>query len=130
MPDTYRNQRAEAASADVRSAETLVGCCDRARAEVYADTPARGPTALQDIRGLVGSITERAGLLRSRIGGVADRTFGEVPALNEKQATDGGPSYGGPSYGGDMAELYYAVQQLSSVVDDANRLFNRMENVA
>lgn len=124
MPDPYRTQRAEAASADVRSAETLVGR-DRARAEVYADAPARGPTALQDIRGLVGNITERAGLLRSRIGGVADRTFGEVPALNEKQTIDGGPSYGG-----DMAELYYAVQQLSSIVDDANRLFNRMENVA
>lgn len=126
MTDHYSDQRAAAASADVRRAEasTLVGR-DRARAEVYADAPARGPTALQDIRGMVGSITERAGLLRSRIGGVADRTFGEVPALSEKQTIDGGPSYGG-----DMAELYCAVQQLSSIVDDANRLFNRMENVA
>lgn len=125
MTDHYSDQRAAAASADVRRAETLVGR-DRARSEAYENAPTRGPTALQDIRGLVGSTTERAGLLRSRIGGVADRTFGEVPSPdNSKQTIEGGPSYGG-----DMAELYYAVQQLSSIVDDANRLFNRLENVA
>lgn len=124
MTDHYRDQRAEAASADVRMAEkTLVGR-DAAR---FADQPARGPAALHDIREIVTSTIDRAVLLRNRIGDLATRTFGEVQPATE---TGGKGLAEGPPYGGDMAELFYVVQQLSSVVDDANRQFNRLENIA
>lgn len=123
MTDHYRDQRAEATSADVRMAEkTLVGR-DAARS---ADQ-LRSPAALHDIRGIVTSTIDRAVLLRNRIGDLATRTFGEVPPATE---TGGKGLAEGPPYGGDMAELFYVVQQLSSVVDDANRQFNRLENIA
>lgn len=121
MNDHYSAQRAEAASADVRRAEEKVAYAHVGRDAALAQRP---PGTVMEIRAIVGNIVDRAEVLRERIADTATRTFGEVPTALDKAAIEG------PPYGGDMAELFYMVQRLGIIVDDANRQFNRLENVA
>lgn len=111
-PQTGRRVRAEAASASIRENES-------------SNLKTREPGAAQVIRGEVSGACEAADLLRSRIGKLSVTLLGEVPepGVDHKAAE-------GPPYGGEMAELFYTVQQLRDILNEANRMFSRLERLA
>lgn len=114
-PQTGRRVRAEAASASIRENESPSSL----------NKQAREPGAAQVIRGEVSSACEAADLLRSRIGKLSATLLGEVPepGVDHKAAE-------GPPYGGEMAELFYTVQQLRDILNEANAMFHRLERLA
>lgn len=111
--DRHQKMRAEAASASIRENES-------------SNLKTREPGAAQVIRGEVSSACEAADLLRSRIGKLSATLLGEVP----EPGVDRHTVAEGPPYGGEMAELFYTVQQLRGILNEANAMFHRLERLA
>lgn len=114
--DRHQKMRAEAASASIRENESISSL----------NKQAREPGAAQVIRGEVSSACEAADLLRSRIGKLSATLLGEVP----EPGVDRHAVAEGPPYGGEMAELFYTVQQLRGILNEANAMFHRLERLA
>lgn len=125
MTDHFRDQRAEAASADVRRAETISGG-DYARVgRDVAEHAARGPSVIEEMNATAMRLCKRIAVIGERLRNLGDRAYGEIPTTAQKD--DVRPS---PPYGGQAAELYYTLNRLDNLITSAERGVNRVDGLA